>query len=232
VIPIIVGDELLGILAADNCLRGRPMPEGLLEPLFLYASLSALPLFALYQQQEHERTEALRREFLREMLSAVTDGKIHLCTQDEIEEQWPSLENPIRVETQGDVPTVRDAARQTALRAGMTHERTANFELCAAEAASNALLHGSGGVAAFGRDEKCVRVRMTDWGAGIPAADLPPALLLAGKTSKVSAGLGYTLIVEDADHLYIHTSPKGTTVIVEMAIEEEIKIPDAWNHLF
>ena len=232
VIPIIVGEELLGILAADNCLRGRPLPEELVGPLFVYAGLSALPLFALYQQQERERTDALRRQLLREVLFAVTSGKIHLQEKAEIEAEWPTLENALPCRQLEDIPAVRDAARKLALQAGMTEERAASFELTAAEASTNALLHGNGGSTAFGQGEGCVRVRVTDHGTGIPDADLPPALLLAGKTSKASAGLGFTLIIENADRLFLNTGPDGTTVIVEMAIEVELKIPEAWANLF
>lgn len=231
IVPILAGDRLMGTLNVDNCLTGRPLPETVLNSLFLYAGLAALPLFALYQRKEREREEALRRVTLRDMIQAVTGGKVTLCAHNEIREEWPPMDDAVVIEKVGDVPAWRDRVRQIALDAGMVLDRARDFELCASEAATNALLHGNGGTAAVGRVESRLRVRVVDRGTGIEADQLPPALLQPGASTGRSAGLGYTLIIEMSDRVFLYTGPDGTTLIVEMAVEPEVTFPDAWDEL-
>jgi anti-sigma regulatory factor (Ser/Thr protein kinase) len=231
VIPIIAGDELLGMLCADNCLTRRPLPETVLEPLFLYAGLAALPLFAAYQKKERDRVEAMRRHIYREVLYSVTGGKIQLCEQVEINAEWPSMESPLRILREEDVRAVRDIARQVAEAAGMNDERAADFALCTSEAVTNALLHGSGGGARIECREGRVRVRVTDHGTGIATDDLPRATLLRGWSKHASMGLGFTLINETADRIYLSTGSSGTTIIIEMGVVPEESLPNECNPL-
>ncbi len=231
VIPIIAGDEFLGALCADNCLTGRPFDPSLLEPLFLYAGLASLPLFALFQKRERERTEAIRRRIHREVLFAVTSGKIRLCDREEIDAEWPGMECPIPIRQELDVRTVREAVRQGGLTAGMSLDRASDLGLCASEAATNALLHGNGGAAALEDQAGVLRVRVTDWGRGIDPENLPRATLLKGWSSRASMGLGFTVINEMADRVYLYTGPSGTTLIIEMAVEPAPDLMGQFNPL-
>jgi anti-sigma regulatory factor (Ser/Thr protein kinase) len=231
IIPIIAGNELLGVLCADNSLSGRPIPEGVLEPLFLYAGLAALPLFTLHQQQERERTDEMRWALLREVFLAVTSGRVRLCGQSEVREEWPALEDPFWVRAVEDVPLVREAVREAAVSAGMEGERARDFELCASEAATNALLHGNGGFVTVGCREGRIRVRVADQGTGIPLQDLPGAALQPGWSRRRSMGLGFTLINETADRVFLYTGADGTTVIIEMGVEPQVNLPAECNPL-
>jgi anti-sigma regulatory factor (Ser/Thr protein kinase) len=231
IIPIIVADHFLGALCVDNCLSGRPMLPSLLEPLFLYASLAALPLFALRQEKERERVDAMRRHIYREVLFSVTSGKIHLCDRTEIDREWPGLEGALSVEREEDIRRVRDLARRMGLDAGMTEDRAQEFALCASEAATNALLHGSGGAATVACIERRLRIRIADQGDGIDPDDLPRATLLKGWSKRASMGLGFTIINETADRLYLYTGPTGTTLIVEMGVEPDANLPEECNPL-
>jgi len=235
VVPIVAGDEFLGALCVDNSLTGHALPASLLEPLFLYASLAALPLFALYQKRERDRTDALRLHLAREVLFAVTEGRFHLCDRDEIEAEWPSLASSLEVRREADVGTVREAVRAAGERAGMGEERAADLALCASEAATNALLHGGGGRVAVGEADGRVRVCVADQGGGIDPEDLPRATLLKGWSKRASMGLGFTIIHETADRLYLATGPSGTTLLIEMNVEPETaSVPGAaiWGDLF
>jgi len=218
IIPIMAGDELLGVLCADNCLTGRPIPEALLQPFFLYAGLAALPLFALYQKKERERLEATRRHILREMLYSVTSGKIILCDRPELEAEWPRMDGAIQIQREEDVRVVREAARALGAEAGMDADRLADFALCASEGATNALLHGNGGAACVAYQDGKVRIRIIDYGAGIDPENLPRATLLKGWSGRASTGLGFTVMNEIADRLYLHTGADGTMLIMEMGI--------------
>ncbi|MCC2669771.1 MAG: ATP-binding region ATPase domain protein [Armatimonadetes bacterium] len=219
IVPIIAGDALVGLLAVDNCFTNREMTPNLLEPLFLYAGLAALPLFALYQKKERERVEAMRRHIHREVLFAVTNGKICLCDREQIDTEWPVEQGTLPINREYHVREVREEVRHVARNAGMDEDRAADLGLCASEAATNALLHGCGGSASVEGRDGVVRIRVSDHGRGISPDDLPRATLLKGWSSRASMGLGFTVINETADRLFLYTGPDGTTVIIEMAVE-------------
>lgn len=226
VIPIVAGEELLGVLCADNILSGRLFREEILEPLFLYAGLAALPLFALYQRREAERTEAMRTYIHREVLSAVTNGKMQLCSPAQIAAAWPEGTDRIPIERDADVRKVRQAVLSAGERAGMSPDRAADLGLCASEAATNALLHGSGGYACVMEQEGMLCVLVSDQGTGIAPEHLPRATLQKGWSTRESMGLGFTVIKETADSVLLSTSPQGTQVIIKMLIEAEANDPE------
>jgi anti-sigma regulatory factor (Ser/Thr protein kinase) len=231
VIPIIAGDAVVGALCVDNCLTGKPISETSIEALFLYAGLAALPLFALYQKKERDREEALRRVIHREVMSAVTSGRIVLCDQREMDSEWPRMTGAVPITREEHVRDVREAAKKIALRAGMSDERAADLALCASEAATNALLHGRGGSAAVEHRDGKVRIRVADTGSGIDPLSLSKATLQKGWSSRASMGLGFTVINETADRLFLATSPGGTTLIVEMAVEPTQDLLDSFGIL-
>lgn len=231
IVPIIAGDQLLGTLHVDNALRGQPMAPELLELLFLVAGLAALPMLALYQQKQRERTDRMRREVLREMLHAVTGGKIRLRDRREMADQWPTLEEALVIDCVEAVPGWRQIVRTAGQDAGLPTARIHDLELCAAEAASNALFHGNGGRAAVEARNGQVRVRLTDRGAGIAPEDLAGVTLVPGRSTKQSAGLGYTLITDLSDGLYLCTDRQGTDLIIEMCVEPLLNLPEGWADL-
>ena len=231
IIPIIAGDHCLGALCVDNCLTGRTIPETVVEPLFLYAGLAALPLFALYQQKERERADRLRWETLRQVFAAVTSGKVCLCDQHEVDMEWPDAGDAVCIDSVADIPALREVVRHAGVEAGMADDRARDFELCVSEAATNALLHGEGGIATVASVEGIVRARVEDSGRGISLDDLPGATLQPGWSKRQSMGLGFTLIQQTSDRVFLSTGPQGTTVIIEMAVEPQINLPEATNPL-
>jgi len=113
----------------------------------------------------------------------------------------------------------------------MNGDRAADFGLCASEAATNALLHGRGGVASVAVRDGVARLRVADSGSGINPQDLPKATLQKGWSSRASLGLGFTVINETADKVYLHTGPQGTTIIIEMALVPRNELPFQLNPL-
>lgn len=218
IVPVIAGGELVGMLCADNCLSNRPLSEKILEPLFVYAGLAAIPLFARYVRREQEREEACRRAMCGEMLYAVSGGKISLCSRDQIHSEWPSLEQVIPIQEPTDIRVVRGEVNRITAQAGMDEDRAGDFALCVSEAATNALIHGSGGTAVAEARNGVVRARIEDRGAGISIDQLPSATLVKGWSSKCSMGLGFTVMVETTDRIFLNTSAAGTILILEMGI--------------
>jgi anti-sigma regulatory factor (Ser/Thr protein kinase) len=233
VVPIVTGGEMLGMLAVDNCRSGRPVPESILASLFLGAGLAAQSLFAIYQQKERQRVEALRRSIYSEVFQAATNGKIVLCSPTEIAKEWPTLDVAVAIERDQDVAAVRDRVRETAEAAGVTPDRAWDLTLCASEAATNALRHGNGGAAAVEVRDGVVRIRIVDRGGGIPLEDLPDATLRPGwsKGSQPSMGHGFSLMYQLADCLYLNTGPDGTVLILEMHVTPRELHPAAWDGL-
>ncbi len=229
VLPIMAGGEVMGALAADNCITGRTIEPPVLEPLRLCTRLAALPLFTLRQQRERERAAATQWHTLRAVFQAVTQGKVRLCDHREIAGEWPTRAEWLPIRSVNDIPEMRAEVRRYGTIAGMAPERARDLELCVSEAATNALLHGEGGAVCIGRREERVRVRVRDWGHGISLDDLPSATLQPGWSSRRSMGLGFTVITQTADRVLLHTGLDGTTVIIEMAVEPESNIPVQGN---
>jgi hypothetical protein len=63
-----------------------------------------------------------------------------------------------------------------------------------------------------------VFVKVRDFGGGIDISDLPRATLAPGWSSEVSLGMGFTLMLEMADVLWLATSGEGTTICIEKSV--------------
>jgi anti-sigma regulatory factor (Ser/Thr protein kinase) len=229
IIPIVAGDALVGTLCVDNGLTGGPIPEGALEALFVYAGLAALPLFALYQKKEGDRTDALRRRIHQEVFGAVTGGKLLLRDRAAIDQEWPGGSPAVHIRQKDDIRVVREAVIRAGTDSGMEEARAGEVGLCASEAATNALVHGNGGEANVEGRNGTLRVRISDHGRGILPDDLPRAMLLKGWSARRSMGLGFTIMKEMADHLYLCTGPDGTTLIIEMSVVPPAESLDVWG---
>src|SRR5262249_49359737 len=120
-----------------------------------------------------------------------------------------------------DVKAVRDTIQRIARCAGMTDDRVEDLTLCASEAVTNALKHAGGGNVSLDHQAGTVRVPVADQGSGIDQLQLPRATLMKGYSTRASMGLGFTLMHELADRLYLNTGPHGTTVILEMALQRQ-----------
>ena len=233
VIPIMASNCLLGVLCVDNVLTGRPFDETLVDLLYLFATLAAAPLFAIYQRTERERVDAIRRRIYRDVFMAATSGKIQLCTPQEIDAEWPDFGESVAIEREEDVGLVREKVRLCAEKAGLDPERAWDLVLCASEAVTNALLHGNGGRAAVEARDGTVRLRVSDNGQGISLEDLPDATLRPGwsKGKMPSMGHGFVLMYKLADCLYLNTSENGTTLILQMNEQAADPLLPDWDGL-
>jgi anti-sigma regulatory factor (Ser/Thr protein kinase) len=217
-LPVVQGGGLVGTLFFyfDDPTRVGDEAIQLAEMFVGFAA--AVTVAAGLTHHEMRQAEVHKKQFYRDIVYAVTNGKLNLCEPGEIEERWPrSLAEQV-VETEGDIKEVRDLVRHIGERAGMAEGRVEDLCLCASEAATNALKHAGGGRAWVDHDDTLVRLRVVDAGAGIDPLELPRATLMRGYSTRASMGLGFTLMHELADRLYLHTGPQGTTLILEMSI--------------
>jgi anti-sigma regulatory factor (Ser/Thr protein kinase) len=185
----------------------------------LLADLAAIALTHAWKQQELFQAEAQKKQFYRDILYAVTNGKLMLCDRDEIEQHWQGSTETQPVREEQDVRSIREAVARVARAASMPAQRAEDLCLCASEAATNALKHAGGGEVAVAALPHVLRVRVQDRGSGIDQFHLPRATLMRGYSTGASMGLGFTLMHELADRVYLHTSEAGTVVILEMAPE-------------
>jgi anti-sigma regulatory factor (Ser/Thr protein kinase) len=206
-------------MTAANPVSLRELPDVLRESLALLADFAAIALTQDWKQQEIAQAEAQKKQFYRDILCAVTNGKLTLCDREEIEQfwSWPGESCPVR--TERDIRGVREVVSWTGQAAGLPRDRLEDLCLCASEAATNALKHAGGGEAHVILTPTAVRVRIEDRGGGIDTFQLPHATLMKGFSTRASMGLGFTLMHELADRLYLTTSRQGTTLIMEMALQ-------------
>lgn len=73
-----------------------------------------------------------------------------------------------------------------------------------------------------------------DKGPGMESLILPRATLRRGFSTKPSLGLGYSVILDVADHILLKTDTHGTVVILEKWVSERDSglsadnLPDTW----
>jgi anti-sigma regulatory factor (Ser/Thr protein kinase) len=180
-------------------------------------------LSSLVRDLESAHAQALeaeveKKQFYRDVLRAVTLGRFELVDAEEI----PEPGAPIADLVVRDTPTyaaARAAIREAAQAAGISEERGGELVLAAGEAVTNALKHAGGGRCCVYREDGVVAVRITDAGAGIRSQDLPAAILTPGFSTKVSLGMGYTLMLKLCDRVWLGTGPAGTVVQLEKRVQ-------------
>ncbi|MBM3461794.1 MAG: PAS domain S-box protein [Armatimonadetes bacterium] len=182
--------------------------------------------------------EARRKEFYREAVFAITNGKLSLLDREDVA--------PVLVGTVlGEVPIVgpedvracREAAEAHFAANGYTGERCFDIAMCVSEGATNVLLHGGGGrMTVFappdaeqtqtGYDR--LRIMLQDGGPGINFSELPRAVLKRGYSTAVSMGLGFTMILEMMDAVFLCSDERGTTLVMEAAANPVNAELEAW----
>jgi GAF domain-containing protein/anti-sigma regulatory factor (Ser/Thr protein kinase) len=178
----------------------------------------------LSRQKELERGEALKKQFYRDVLFCMTNRKLVLCDQEEIDRDWTNDLAGISIRVSEDIKKCRDHAYEHGSAMGMDAERLSDLCLCVSEAATNALKHAGGGQMSVSRSGGQFRVRVSDQGRGIDAMQLPHATLMRGYSTQASMGLGFTLMHEMSDRLCLATDAQGTTLILEMALHPESEL--------
>ncbi|MGQ9697358.1 MAG: PAS domain S-box protein [Armatimonadota bacterium] len=177
-------------------------------------------------QAAHEHVLEMEQEkkaFYREVIRAITHDKLRLADADAIPTEGSLiLDEPI--DGAEGYWGVRKRLREAALKLGMTPEAAADIEMAAGEAMVNAAKHAVDGRCAVYTAPDRIIARISDRGKGIRAEDLPATILLPGFSTKVSLGMGYTMMLSLADRVWLATGPEGTVVQVEKWVRREEQI--------
>jgi len=175
----------------------------------------------------HERVlaaEAEKKRFYREVIRAATRGKLHLVDADEIPVEGELILDE-SIDGAESYRSVRRRLREAAREMGMSPEAASDIEIAAGEAMVNASKHGVDGRCAVYVAPGRVIARISDRGKGIRAEDIPATVLLPGFSTKLSFGMGYTLMLELADRVWLATGPDGTVVQVEKRVPDREQRP-------
>ena len=168
---------------------------------------------------EHERESMLarQRQFMRDVVFSLTEGKFTLCLTDT---DLPELLDPAAEMVPLTVPTLRvlrKRLKSVTQSLNFSPERAQDIETGVGEAAMNAATHGGGGEGWVCADANrgIVQVRVHDNGGGISEEALP-RVLEKGVSTAGTLGHGFYLMLHTCDRLYLLTGPGGTTVVLEM----------------
>lgn len=181
--------------------------------------------------------EAQKRQFYRETILSVTDGKLDIEDRGELRSFLSLAEQRIEVDEPAHVAVARHEVERFCRDSRLSGERLETFMIGVGEAITNAIKHGNRGRVYAGKHEGAVWVGVSDRGAGIESLILPRATLLRGFSTKPSLGLGYSIMLDVADRILLSTGERGTIVVLIKNLQEpvfsvsEIELPDTWNNI-
>jgi len=161
-------------------------------------------------------------QIYRDVIEAVTGGKLILINEKELEEELEREGNIIRrtVEEPKDIGKFREVIRAVLKKLNFNNQEESHIVLCVSEAITNALKHAGGGEVLIKIVENELNIIVKDYGNGIDFSDLPKATLMKdySGSSSFSLGNGFTLMLRFIDRLLLKTDHKGTTLILEKEI--------------
>lgn len=173
---------------------------------------------------ERKLAEQEKRQFYRDTIKSVTQGKLELVTEEEVEHYLSEASLVCDVNSAKQSSEAHKLIYELCIEAGMDEERCRMFEHAVGEAAVNAINHASGCRLYAKREDDVVWVAVSDKGPGISTMLLPSATLRSGFSSKASMGMGYTIMMEGTDNILLCTGPAGTTVVLSVNIKAESAI--------
>jgi len=195
---------------------------------------------------ERKNMEQEKRQFYRDTIKIITHGKLDLVSFEDVTEYLLPDGYISLVESPADSAITRKQvmdffavnAFTSVNENAITHsDRLDLFESAIGEALTNAIKHANGCDVYAGGGIDSIWVAISDTGTGIPTMLLPSATLLRGFSSKVSMGLGYTIMMNVTDNIKLHTGLNGTTIV--LSINEELSepvlslddFPDTWDEI-
>lgn len=139
----------------------------------------------------------------------------HDCLRLVDEQEIPAPQGPaLSIRDAIDGAPVRRACVALAEQVEMTPQRRDDLALAVGEAVSNVLKHVGQGFAHTWHVGDTVYVFVADKGHGIALENIPK-VLTPGWSSCTSLGMGFTLMLEMADVLWLSTGRQGTTLCIE-----------------
>lgn len=222
-VPMRCRGKVIGCIYLDNLWSAGVFGTGDRQLLEILADLAATALEraeyfrqTLEMEQMRREEESRRRLLYREVLAAVTGGRLHLLEPPEFEAEAGSVPGDVLpLETVDQVSEARIAAEETLADAGWEQARLFDMATAVSEAATNVLVHGGGGWMRLHVGPDSLRALFVDQGPGIDFEHLPRATLMAGYSTRPSLGLGFTVLLDLMDRVCLCTGPTGTRLLLE-----------------
>ena len=160
-----------------------------------------------------------------DVIYSVTQGKFNLVSNDEaipIADEG-ALKSEIKLETAEDVGKVRSVVENNLRYGGFLEDRLHKILLCVSEAATNVIKHAKAGGVQIRLLEDSVRLVVLDHGHGMDFNKLPHMIFLKGFSTKISLGIGFSIIYKFADKIYLSTSKHGTLIAMDFYFQQQNK---------
>ncbi len=172
-------------------------------------------------KKEREREER-ELQIYRDVILAVTQGKLLLTIEDEIQEylDQDSVHSEMRLLNAEDVAAARALVRSMLEPLPLPGRRKSQMVLCVSEAATNVIKHVGEGTVGIYLLDQAVRVVIRDNGPGIDISQLPQVTLRKGYSTKLSLGYGFSIMLDFLDRLIMSTK-NGTILVLEMTYSPE-----------
>ncbi|MFD1737883.1 HD domain-containing phosphohydrolase [Bacillus salitolerans] len=176
------------------------------------------PIFE-FEKQKNEQVQTLYRD----VIFSVTKGKMELIDMKELNNivQKQSI-GSLPIEKKGDVPLSRQLVQEILTQLNVPSKVAFQILLCTSEVVTNVIKHATSGSIHLFYENGTLKIVVQDKGSGIDLSELPKSTLLAGYSTKVSLGQGFNLLMKMMDKVKLYTSPKGTTVVMEMNLVEMV----------
>jgi anti-sigma regulatory factor (Ser/Thr protein kinase) len=232
-IPLMAGSERIGFLWLA-CHDSSVMTRTWVSLLISIGHQLGLAVANAQGVEARLREEARQKQFYRDAVCAITNGKLSLVDRSEliaIMKETREL-GSVAIQNREDVQEARKLAERVLKEQGFGDERIFDIATCVTEAATNTLLHGGGGtlrITTVPPDHaEGARIALEDQGPGINFSELPSAILKRGYSTAISMGLGYTLILDMMDAVYLATDGAGTSLVMEAAQNPVNAELEAW----
>jgi PAS domain S-box-containing protein len=164
-----------------------------------------------------QETAQQQRLFIKDMLSAATDKRLHLCwSEDELPKALSNCSFSTDWIAAEELPRLRSKLREEGERLNYDRNRIQDLIIGASEAALNAIVHGGGGTARICCDpDGPIQVWFSDHGRGISMHQMPRAVLERGFTTAGTMGHGMKMMMQTVDRIWLLTKSDGTTIVLE-----------------
>lgn len=177
--------------------------------------------FAMFSDiTERRMGEEQKRDFYRRTILAATEDKLQLTERNEVERIAGPPMNVFQVASPPDLHEMRSAVIAIARSSGVDELRAEDYGVAVSEAVTNAIKHAGGGSASIHLLPGSILFVVSDLGPGIEAMTIPEVALERGYTTAGTLGMGFKIMISIADKVYLATGPWGTTVGIEVRLQE------------
>lgn len=186
---------------------------------------------------EHARADEEKHQFYNETISSVIQGKLQMSSVDEIAVYQNISDFRTSIHNYMDTTITRQGINNYFLEYGFTGDEFSLFLLAAGEAMTNAIKHAGSGEVFAGSRGKYIWVVVSDNGPGIPAINLPKATLQKGYSTRISMGMGYSVMLDVCDLVMLNTGAGGTMVVLKKKMGDAKPsfsledMPDIWDDI-